>query len=93
MTEYHSDAADNSQGNPEKPKRLCTLAELHPDEIAFFKRRFVWSSNKRGCYVRQRYEKLTLPSGQEIPKWCPVKTRGEWQHLYPALVDSLVERR
>lgn len=52
----------------------------------------MWSSNTKGCYVRQRYEKLVIPFVMTIPKWCPLKTRGEWQHLYPELVDSLVEK-
>jgi len=92
MTEYNSIAADKFRTETEKSDRLCTLAELHPAEIAFFKQKFVWSSNKSGCYVRHRYEKLVIPSVMTIPKWCPLKTRGNWQHLYPALVDSLVEK-
>lgn len=92
MTTYHSPDAEEFRTETNKTDRLRTLAELHPQEIAFFKRRFVWSSNTKGCYVRQRYEKLVIPSVMTIPKWCPLKTRGEWQHLYPALVDSLVEK-
>jgi len=92
MTEYNSIAADKFRTQTEKSDRLCTLAELHPAEIALFKQRFVWSSNKSGCYVRHRYEKLVIPLVMTIPKWCPLKTRGNWQHLYPSLIDSLVEK-
>lgn len=92
MTEYHSIPAKGFRTETEKSDRLRTLAELHPKEIAFFKQRFVWSSNKDGCYIRHRYERLERPLEKPIPKWCPVKTRGEWQHLYPALVNSLVEK-
>lgn len=92
MTEYHSISAEEFRTETENPDRLRTLAELHPQEISFFKKRFVWSSNTSGCYVRHRYEKLVIPLVMTVPKWCPVKTRGEWQHLYPALVDSLVEK-
>lgn len=52
----------------------------------------MWSSNTSGCYVRHRYDKLVIPLVMTIPKWCPLKTRGEWQHLYADLVDSLVEK-
>ena len=92
MTQYHSIHAEEFRTETENPDRLRTLAELHPKEIAFFKKRFVWSNNTSGCYVRHRYEKLVIPLVMTIPKWCPVKTRGEWQHLYPAMVDSLVEK-
>lgn len=92
MTQYHSPDAEEFRTETENSDRLHTLAELHPQEIAFFKRRFVWSSNSKGCYVRQRYEKLVIPLVMTIPKWCPLKTRGEWQHLYADLVDSLVEK-
>lgn len=92
MTQCHSPDTGDFRTETENSDRLRTLAELHPQEIAFFKRRFVWSSNTKGCYVRQRYEKLVIPSVMTIPKWCPLKTRGEWQHLYPDLVDSLVEK-
>ncbi len=92
MTTYHSPDDEDFRIETENPDRLRTLAELHPQEISFFKRRFVWSSNTRGCYVRQRYEKLLIPFVMTIPKWCPLKTRGEWQHLYADLVDSLVEK-
>jgi hypothetical protein len=92
MTEYSSNADAEFRTETEKPHWRCPLAELHPDEIAFFKKRFVWSSNKGGCYVRHRYEKLKIEYGQDIPKWCPLKTRDNWQHLYPKLVDSLVEK-
>lgn len=92
MTTYHSPDAEEIRTETDKSDRLRTLAELHPQEIAFFKKRFVWSSNTKGCYVRQRYEKLVIPFVMTIPKWCPLKTRGEWQHLYADLVDSLVEK-
>ena len=92
MTDYVSITDEENWADNEKPDWLCTLAELHPAEIAFFKQRFVWSSNKGGCYVRHRYEKLKVVGAPDIPKWCPLKTRGNWQHLYPALVDSLVEK-
>lgn len=92
MTTYHSPDDEDFRTETENPDRLRTLAELHPQEISFFKRRFVWSSNTKGCYVRQRYEKLVIPFVMTIPKWCPLKTRGEWQHLYADLVDSLVEK-
>ncbi len=92
MTEYHSISTEDFRTETENPDRLRTLAELHPQEIAFFKQRFVWSSNKGGCYVRHRYEKLVIPLVMTIPKWCPLKTRGNWQHLYPDLVDSLFEK-
>ncbi len=92
MTTYHSPDDEEFRIETENPDRLRTLAELHPQEISFFKRRFVWSSNTKGCYVRHRYEKLVIPFVMTIPKWCPLKTRGEWQHLYADLVDSLVEK-
>jgi hypothetical protein len=92
MTQYHSPDAADFRIQTEKSGWLCTLTELFPAEIAFFKQRFVWSSNKSGCYVRHRYEKLEQPCEKPIPKWVPLKTRGEWQHLYPELVDSLVEK-
>lgn len=92
MTTYHSPDAEDFPTETDKSDRLRTLAELHPQEISFFKRRFVWSSNTKGCYVRHRYEKLVIPFVMTIPKWCPLKTRGEWQHLYADLVDSLVEK-
>jgi hypothetical protein len=68
------------------------LADLFPEEIEFFKRRFIWSSNSDGCYTRHRYEPLYVPVFGEVPKWCPLKTRGGWQRLYTELVDSLVEK-
>lgn len=92
MTEYYSVIADDSWTESNKPHYHCTLAELFPTEIAFFKKRFVWPSNNAGCYVRFRYEKLLRPCEKPIPKWIPLKTRGNWQHLYPDLVNSLVEK-
>jgi|GEM_PF-2242079 len=68
------------------------LSDLFPDEIEFFKRRFIWSSNPGGCYTRHRYETHYVPGFGEIPKWCPLKTRGGWQPLYAELVESLVDK-
>jgi hypothetical protein len=64
--------------NPQK-----RLAELHHDEIVFYKKRFVWSSNRSGFYTRTGYN----------TQWYPKKKyNGEWQHLYAGLVDDLVEK-
>ena len=67
------------------------LADLCPNEIEFFKQRFVWSSSTEGFYTRRAYEPIKV-GGFTIPKWSPYKTRGRWQKLYPELVDSLVEK-
>ena len=72
--------------------RTARLADLFPDEIEFFKRRFIWSSNTRGCYTRHQYEEIELPGFGILPKWRPLKSRGNWQTLYQELVDSLVEK-
>ena len=68
------------------------LAEMYPDEISFFKRVFVWSGCTKGFYTRCNYEAFCKPDGTWIPKWSPYYKHGEWQHLYPALVDLLVEK-
>lgn len=92
MKEYHSIAEEDFRAETKNADRLRTLAELHPTEIAFFKKRFVWSGNNGGCYVRYRYERLLRPCEKPIPKWIALKSRGGWQHLYTELVDSLVEK-
>ena len=69
----------------EKP--VGTLAALHPDEIEWFKNRFVWPYQTGGFYTRIAYEKV-----HDFPKWRPYKTRGQWQKLYAELVDVLVEK-
>ena len=59
----------------EAQKTQGRLADLFPNEIEFFKRRFVWSSSTEGFYTRRAYEPITL-GGFTIPKWSPYKTRG-----------------
>jgi hypothetical protein len=73
------------------PKAQGQLADLFPDEIDFFKQRFVWSSNTKGFYTRIAYE-LFETGSFTLPKRMPFKARGHWQPLYPELVDSLVEK-
>lgn len=69
-----------------------TLHELYPEEFAFFKRAFVWSSQTKGFYTRRRYDPEFDDLGRKLPKWLPFKSKGRWQHLYPQLVNSLVEK-
>mgnify|MGYP000645703491 CR=1 FL=1 len=69
----------------EKP--LTRLTDRHPEEIDYFKRRFVWPYQNGGFYVRTAYEQVF-----DWPKWRPFKTRGNWQQLFPALVNDLVEK-
>lgn len=68
------------------------LADLYPEEVAFFKQRFIWASNTRGFYTRQRYHTECDHLEHPLPKWQPFKRQGEWQPLYPTLVDSLAEK-
>ena len=77
---------------PHGAKAQETLVDIYPEEIQFFKQCFVWSSNTKGFYTRQRYETIRDPSGKTRPKWQPFKTRGRWQSLYPELVNSLIEK-
>lgn len=73
-------AGEKLHDNPTK-----RLAELHPEEIVFFKKKFVWASNRSGFYTRIGYD-------HDQP-WMPRKTfGGGWLPLYPALVDDLVEK-
>lgn len=75
-----------------KPETTCRLTDSHPDELEFFKRVFLWTGNPKGYYVRYAYEPTNV-GGRWQPKWCPVKNKhGNWQHFYPALVDSLAEK-
>ncbi|MCY2987024.1 MAG: hypothetical protein NTY19_04045 [Planctomycetota bacterium] len=86
--------AENSQPDAlfEEIPRTPTLHELYPAEVEFFKQRFVWSSQTKGFYTRNRYEPAYDEFGKRLPKWRPFKSKGRWQHLYPELVDSLVEK-
>lgn len=69
-----------------------TLADLYPEEVVFFKQKFIWSSNRQGFYTRHRYHPVTSDSGNLLPKWQPFKRQGGWQPLYAELVDSLAEK-
>ena len=69
----------------EKP--VGTLAELHPEEIEWFRNRFIWPYQTGGFYTRIAYEKV-----YGLPKWRPFKSQGQWQKLYSELVDVLVEK-
>ena len=73
-------------------KAPARLADIYRDEISFFKRVFVWSACKKGFYTRHAYEPFCKPDGQWVQKWNPYYKNGEWQHLYPALVDLLIEK-
>ncbi len=71
-----------------EPFSAQRLSEQFPQEIGFFCRRFIWSSNRSGFYTRARYF-----SPDDRPAWQPYKRRdGEWQHLYPTLVTDLIEK-
>jgi hypothetical protein len=89
-----SQAEELRQADPhcEEVPRTLTLHELYPDEIRFFTQRFVWSSQTKGFYTRRRYDPECDDLGRQLPKWLPFKSNGRWQHLYPQLVDSLVEK-
>lgn len=76
---------DKDKGNPK-------LADLYPKEVEFFKAKFIWSSNTKGFYTRHRYHTVYSDSDQPLHKWQPFKKHGEWQALYPGLVDSLAEK-
>src|SRR5579884_3016855 len=66
------------QNNP-----VARLADLHPEEITFYKKRFVWASNRTGFYTRAGYDE----------QWKARKRYGvDWMPLYPKLVDDLVEK-
>lgn len=68
------------------------LSDLYPEEVEFFKRTFIWASNTEGFYTRQRYHTVYDHLGNPLPKWQPFRKYGEWQPLYPELVDSLAEK-
>jgi len=58
------------------------LSEEFPEEVEFFCRRFIWSSNKSGFYTREKY----FGTAERSP-WRPFKRGdGKWQHLYTTLV-------
>jgi hypothetical protein len=89
-----SQAAEKRKANShsDEAPRTLTLHDLYPEEIDFFKRRFVWSSQTKGFYTRRRYDPVVDDLGRKLPKWLPFKSRGRWQHLYTELVVSVVEK-
>ena len=68
------------------------LASEYPDEVEFFKRRFIWAYQNDGFYTRTAYEAFRIEDGPTFPKWRPFKTRGGWQKLYTDLVDALADK-
>lgn len=79
--------AEDVRGASATEKRLV---DLHPHEFAFFKDTFLWGGGE-GVYLRYGYEAETV-GGRVYQKWTPFKARGQWQKLYPELVDSLAEK-
>jgi hypothetical protein len=58
------------------------LAALFPEEVMFWKKKFLWASSRRGFNVRTSYEE----------PWLPRKRQGlNLISLFPALVDDIAE--
>ena len=67
---------------------LDRLSEEFPEEIAFFQRILIWTSNTAGFYTRDAYH---ATDGRR--PWQPFKKfGGAWQHLYQSLVLDLAEK-
>jgi len=67
------------------------LTDRYPVELKFFKDVFLWGGSTKGCYTRRFYETANI-NGLIIPKWMPLTTKGNYQRLYDALVNSLAEK-
>jgi len=82
----HSNTVSEGAVQAPADKTNRSLAELYPEEITFFAKRFVWAANRSGFYVRHGY------FGKE-QGWYARKRGGDaWLPVYPSLAADLIEK-